>query len=315
MRMIALVPGGIDQQLLFFPTLEDLKTYYPEAMLDAIVEPRAKGAYRVCPHVHEVLAFDYRDRNGLADYLNLLGTIRDREYDVAFTLSRDWTLELLLWLNGIPRRVGYKTKASWFLSHAVPLKEEQYAAYQAHDLLQGLGLQSPCPPLKITVPKGDIDWAEGEQQRLGLTESGYILLAGGSPDSPDSSYPPQQWQEIVADIQQKQPEVPIILLSNPETAGWVGVMRASCPNLQAIAPPDVGKLAAAIAGANLLLCEGGAPLQLAVAVGTYTFALLGSTPASRLLPPAQDRYLGIQSPTGKVADLKPAAILAQIWRS
>ena len=77
MRILALVPGGIGDQLLFFPTLESLKNQYPQAAIDVIVEPRAKSAYRVCPYVHEVLLFDFKDRNGLADYLNLLGIIRD----------------------------------------------------------------------------------------------------------------------------------------------------------------------------------------------------------------------------------------------
>ena len=112
MRILALVPGGIGDQILFFPTLEDLKRQYPEAVIDVMVEPRAKSAYRVCQYVHEVLTFDFKDRNGLADYLNLLGIIRDREYEVALSLGQRWTVGLLLWLNGIPIRVSYKSNTS-----------------------------------------------------------------------------------------------------------------------------------------------------------------------------------------------------------
>ena len=68
MRILALVPGGIGDQILFFPTLDDLRAYYPEAEINVIVEPRAKGAYRVCKSVDEVLTFDFKDRNGLADF-------------------------------------------------------------------------------------------------------------------------------------------------------------------------------------------------------------------------------------------------------
>jgi len=45
-----------------------------------------------------------------------------------------------------------------------------------HDLLQGLGINSPCPELALNV-KPDIDWAESEQKRLGF-RSGYILIHG-----------------------------------------------------------------------------------------------------------------------------------------
>ena len=311
MRILALVPGGIGEQILFFPTLEDLKIQYPKAIIDVIVEPRAKAAYRVCPHVHEVLMFDYQDRNGLADYSNLLGMIRDREYDVAFTLDKRWTLGLLLWLNGIPLCIGYQTRTSWFLSNPVPQKTEQYAAYMYHDLISGLGIQSPCPPLKIAVPKDDINWAEAEQKRLLLQESGYILLYSGSLES----YPIPKWNNIINSIQQKQPNLPIVLLQGAGDQEWVKSLQEVCPDLKVTKPGDVGKLAAMIAGANLMLCTDSPPLQLAVAVGTYTVALFGKTDSSKRLPPDQDRYIGIQSPTYNLADIEAGKVLEKVWRS
>ena len=74
MRILTLVPGGISNQLLFFPTLETLQQTYPQSSIDVLVEPRAKAAHRLCPQVREVLLFDYRDQYGLADYLNILGS-------------------------------------------------------------------------------------------------------------------------------------------------------------------------------------------------------------------------------------------------
>ena len=41
MRILALVPGGIGDQILFFPTLDDLKQSYRESQIDVIVEPRS----------------------------------------------------------------------------------------------------------------------------------------------------------------------------------------------------------------------------------------------------------------------------------
>ncbi|MBR8828398.1 MAG: glycosyltransferase family 9 protein [Gomphosphaeria aponina SAG 52.96 = DSM 107014] len=317
MKILALVPGGIGDQLLFFPTLETLTHQYPHAAIDVIVEPRAKTAYRVCKYVREVLTFDYKDSNSMADYLNLLGVIRDREYDIALTLGRRWTVGLLLWLNGIPVRVGYNN--SWLISNPVALKTEQYAAWMYHDLLRGLGIQSPCPPMKINVPKEDINWAETEQQRLEIQGQGYILIHGGSSQLAQSKgidkiYPVPKWQRIVDEIVRKQPDLPIVLLQGPEDGEWVSKMMNVCTSLKVIMPPDIGKLAATIAGANLMLCTDSAPMHLAVAVGTYTIALFGPTEAKKLLPPNSDRAFGVQSPTGIIADIQPENILEQMWR-
>ena len=320
MRILALVPGGIGDQILFFPALDDLKRYYPEAEIDVVVEPRAKGAYRVCKSVDEVLTFDYKDRNGPADFGNLLGIVRDREYDAALSLGRRWSVGLLLWMTGVPTRIGYHASAGkWFFTDTVALKTDQYAASMYHDLLKGFGINSPCPELAVSVPKQDIQWAEAEQQRLGTTETGYILIHGGSSKLAQSKglnkiYPVQKWQQIIDDLQQKQPDLPIVILQGPEDEELIAALTQSRPDLKITSPGDIGKLAATIANANLMLCTDSAPMHLSVAVGTPTIALFGPTEAKKLLPQS-DQHIGIQSPTGAIADIKPEAVLEQIWRA
>ncbi|BAQ66374.1 glycosyltransferase family 9 protein [Geminocystis sp. NIES-3709] len=320
MRILALIPGGISDQLLFFPTLKTLKEQYPQAIIDVIVEPRSKNTYRVCKYVQEVLVFDFQDRNGLADYLNLLGMIRDREYELAITLEKNWAVAFLLWLDGIPVRVGYKTNNSWFINNPIAQKTEQYTASMYHDLLTALNIHTPCPDLTINVPKDDIDWAESEQQRLNLKSTGYILIHGGA--SPltvrqgiNKIYPVPKWQRIIEDIQMKQPNLPIVLLCGPDDINWTNEMLSLCPTVKVISPPDMGKLAAVIAGANLMLCTDSAPMQLAVAVGTYTIALFGPTQAKKLLPSNHDRFIGLQSLSDKIADIPTDKILEQMWKN
>ncbi|WP_017295586.1 glycosyltransferase family 9 protein [Geminocystis herdmanii] len=320
MRILALIPGGISDQLLFFPTLKTLKEQYPQAIIDVIVEPRSKNTYRVCKYVQEVLVFDFQDRNGLADYLNLLGMIRDREYEFAITLEENWAVAFLLWLDGIPTRLGYKNNSSWFLNNTVSKKTEQYTAWMYHDLLKGLNIHNPCPELSINVPKEDIEWAEAEQKRLNIKDTGYILIHGGA--SPltvrqgiNKIYPVPKWQRVIEDIQMRQPDLPIVLLCGPDDIGWTNEMLSLCPTVKVISPPDMGKLAGVIAGANLMLCTDSAPMQLSVAVGTYTIALFGPTQGKKLLPPKLDRFIGLQSLSDKIADIPTDKILEQIWKN
>jgi ADP-heptose:LPS heptosyltransferase len=320
MRILALVPGGIGDQLLFFPTLDDLRAYYPKAEIDVIVEPRAKAAYRVCKSVDEVLTFDFKDRNGMADFANLLGIIRDREYDAALSLGRRWSVGLLLWMSGIPTRIGYSASAgSLFFTNPVPLNSEQYAAHMYHDLLKGFGIDTPCPDLTVSVPKSDIEWVQNEQKRLGINETGYILIHDGSSQLArdkgiDKAYPVKKWQQILEDIHQKQPNLPIVMVQGPEDNEFTTSMLQSFPDLKITSPPDIGKLAATIAGADLMICTDSAPMHLAVAVGTYVIALFGPTEAKKLLPPNSERFIGLQSSTRSIADIPPEDVLKQVWR-
>ncbi|MEE3719633.1 glycosyltransferase family 9 protein [Tumidithrix elongata RA019] len=319
MRVLALVPGGVGDQLLFFPTLETLKQQYPQAAIDVVVEPRVIGAYKVCPSVRKVLTFDYKDRNSLADFGNLLGSIRDQEYNAVVSLGQRFSVRFLLWLTGIPQRVSFAGQGDYLLSQAVPLNTNQYAAAMYHDLLKGFDINVPCPPIKINVAKTDIDWATNEQKRLGIT-NGYILIHGGSSalaikKGIDKIYPVDSWVAIAQDIQEKLPKLPIVILKGPEDAELVSKLTAKLPKALVISPPDIGKLAAVIAAANLLLCTDSAPMHLGVAVGTALVALFGPTSPEKLLPLNDPKIKFVKAPEGKpIAAIAPQDVLAKIWQ-
>lgn len=310
MRIVALVPGGIGEQILFFPTLDNLKRKYNTSTIDVVCEPSSKAAYRVSKSVSEVKVFDFKDRNSMADWGNLIGVIRDREYDVAITSSQSWYARLMLWLTGIGTRVGFKGNGSVFLNRVVPRNEDQYAAYMYNDLLKGLGINSNHPELALNVPKPDIDWASSEQLRLGVDDTGYILVYGGGDD--DSSYPVEKWLSVIKDFREKQPDMPVVVISQPDNQNLRRISEA-IPDIKETSPDNIGKLAAIIAGANLMLCTSSAPMQLAVFLQTYTIALFGLAEPTKLLP-TSDKFIAIKSPTGSMADIAPATILEKVWQ-
>jgi len=315
MRIVALIPGGVGEQILFFPTLDGLKQKYPDAEIDVVVEPRAKAAYRVSKSVNDVITFDFKDRSSPADWANLLGVIRDRYYDAALSLRQNWGTGLLLWLTGIPTRISYEgSVGKYFLTDTVPANPEQYDAQSDYDLLQGIGVKAACPALSISVPKSDIDWAEAEQKRLGIRGSGYVLMYPGTSLLADGevSYPLANWLAIIQDFQQKQPDMPLVIVKQTGDLEAVTALTQSVPSLKVTKPADMGKLAAMVAGANLMICPNSVPMQLAIALQVYTLALFGSSSSLQVLPQS-DKFIAIQSSTRSIVDIKPEQILQKVW--
>jgi ADP-heptose:LPS heptosyltransferase len=312
MRIVALVPGGIGDQILFFPTLDDIKLHYPQSLIDVVIEPRSTVAYRVNKSVNKVIPFDYKDRNGLADVGNLLGIIRDNEYDIAISLGSSWAVSILLWLTGIPTRIGYKSTFSWLLTNSVPLKTEQYAAFMYHDLLMGLDINSAGKNPSLSIPKEDLEWQKAQKQRLNL-DNGYVLIHGGSSQLSkdkgiDKIYPVPKWQQVINGIKEQKPHLSVVILAGPEDQKFVAELSTSVSNIKTISPPDIGKLAAMIADANVMLCTDSGPMHLSVGSGTKTIALFGPTKAEKLLPKS-DRIIGIQSHNRSLSNISPDEIL------
>jgi ADP-heptose:LPS heptosyltransferase len=317
MRILAFVPGGIGDQILFFPTIEDLKRTYPNAQIDVVVEPRSTAAYQVCKSFPQVIPFDFKDANGPADWGNLLGIIRDKEYDAVLSLGQRFGVGFFLWLTGIPKRIGYSVGAGkMFLSNPVPLEPNQYVAQMYHDLVKGLGIDQPCPALTINVPKADIAWAEQQLKDLGISD--YILIHGGASNlSPklgiDNIYPANQWERVVDGLQKRQ-DKPVVFIEGPDDRALIEKIIQACPTVKVIKPPDIGKLTALIAAASLMICTDGGPMHLATAAGTYTFALFGANDPAKLIPPTS-KTVAIKSRSGKISDISPAEILDKVWPS
>lgn len=318
MHVLALVPGGISNQLLFFPTLEHIKQAFPNAEISVVVEPAAAAAYRVSKVVQATIPYSFGKNNSPADWANLLGIVRDREYEVVITATQDWATALLLWLSGVPTRIGYQGSANnLFLTATVPLKTEQYLAFQYHDLLAPLELPGACPATSINVPQGDIGWVDGQVQSQGIDEQGYVLLyPGPAVGSNHDTYPVENWIAIVQDFQKRQPGLPLVLLQQPETASTVKAIMQAAPNLKVIRPDNLGQTAALVAGANLLLAPDSYVSELGVALSVFTLALFGQNKPERRLPPtdaSEQRFLGVTAEGGALADIPVETVLKKVW--
>jgi len=315
MRVLALVPGGMDDQLLFFPAIQQIKHTYEQADIAVVADPSAKDVYRMSKLVSEVIPYSFQSSNSPADWANLLGILRDREFEVVLTLTQSWSIGLLLWLSGIPTRIGYSSSVNnLFLTDTVPLKPEQTVIQQHHDLLQAMNANAPVPAMEVNVPQGDITVVDALRQANGLTE-GYVLLFPGSTPNGES-YSIEAWVTILKDIQQRQPNLPIVLAKTEDTTKATAAIAQQMTGLTVLEPENSGQLAALIAAANLLVTVDSYPLYLAAALQVYTVGLFADRHPEQRLPasPKSDpRMRAIASPNGTLDSITPELVLKQIW--
>lgn len=310
MKAVALIPGGLEDQIFCFPALDGLKQAYPAIEIDVVTEPAAQRVYRLCKSVTGTIPFEFQAYNSPASWANLLGNLRDRYYDLGFTLSDGWSAGLLLWLAGTPVRIGYGTGNKLFLTQTVPYRPDQYRPQVYHDLMASFDAAIPCPPLALQVGRTDLDWAEAEQKRLGIGGGGYVMFYDSG--KAERTYPLESWQAIAQDFRQKQPSLPLVALQDGGNAAWATALADTVSDLAVTAPPDLGQQAAMIAGANLMVCTPGVPMQFAIALDVFTLGLLGSDTPTELMP-AGEKFLAIAAPENRLEKLSPDTVLQKIW--
>jgi ADP-heptose:LPS heptosyltransferase len=305
MRTLAIVPGEIGDQILFFPTLSGLKQRYPDAQIDVVAEPRAKDAYYISALVDRVIPFDFQASNSLADWGNLIGTIREQEYDAVFSLAEGIGTGLLLWLTGIPCRIGFDGSNNLYLTGKVP-RSAQVAGNSAtanFELLRGIGVRTACPEIAVNVPRKDIEWADAEQARLGVKGQNFVLVGNG-PD-PGKVYPIGQWLRLLKALLEAQPDLRIVALAD-DGLDW----GTSGLGVKLTQPENFGQLTAMATAASLVICTESPLLYGAIASQSFTVGLLADGAAQVRLPDSE-RLLTIAGADG-IQSIDPMAILAKL---
>ncbi|NJL46063.1 MAG: glycosyltransferase family 9 protein [Leptolyngbyaceae cyanobacterium SM2_3_12] len=154
MQVLALVPGGIDDQLAVFPILHQLKEKFDQAEISVVASLNAKEVYRLSKDVKEVIPYDFQANNSPADWANLLGIIRDREFELVLTPTMTWSMGMLLWLSGVPTRVGYGGAANnFFLTNTVMADGTPSISHAYGKLLQAIDIEGTPRPWKLMCPR------------------------------------------------------------------------------------------------------------------------------------------------------------------
>lgn len=309
MRVLALVPGETETQLSFFPIINQIKDSFERAEVSVVAPPSATAIYQLSKGVSEVVPYNFEASNSPADWANLLGIVRDREFDAVLTLTDSWSIALLLWLSGVPTRLGYSGSANDLLLTSTAPRSAEPAHHS--DLLKLINVTGTPPALSVNVPRKDLTAVDAIRQGNGLM-NGYVLLYPGATSS-GTTYPTASWIAILKDFQQRQPDMPLALLQTDDAAPQTVAIANAVPNLKVLRPETPGQTAALIAAANLLIAVEGYPLALAIALNVYTLGLFSGNSGVQAIATGEDRLVALTSSNGTLADITPDQVLKKIW--
>ena len=319
--------GGIGDEVLFLPTLEGIRASYPDAKITLLEEPRSAGIGVITDLIDEVVTFDIKKRPLYAqDLMELLTILRAGSYDMVVSSGSSPMVSGLLFLSGIPRRIGYNSNrlARYLLTEPMPLNRYQYAGKMYHDLIVDFpGAQSALP----AIPR--IKAGAEEQESMESLLSKLWRQLSHPPDHSESSkfdggdrlrvlihpgtsrlaiqkglnktWSAENWCKL-AELLGKEPGVDVILAGGPDDKEAIEQIRALLkPDSQVISTyghtRNLRELVGLIDICDLIVCVDSAPMHLAVALGKPVVALFGPTNEAILLPSGVDKFVALRKET------------------
>ena len=187
MRVLFLSPGDLETQLERLPLAAAIGRDL-NASIQVACPLAAAPLWKLLPVVEKQLPFEFEGVT-LADWANLLGCVREPDFQACLNFASGWNLDLLLSLSHIPLRV-----ARGGFSCTDPIA----AGTSDNAFLMPLGLESDAKKFRLSLPAAALEQAKAQQP----AGSGPLLLLAPSGDE-SNDWPSDQWQKLQQTVQQK----------------------------------------------------------------------------------------------------------------
>ncbi|MDE2028322.1 MAG: lipopolysaccharide heptosyltransferase II [Candidatus Omnitrophica bacterium] len=163
------------------PVFKTLKKTYPQARLTCLCAPRVKEVLQYCPYVDKIIVYDERGRHRYPwRKLGLIASLRKKKFDAAFLLHRSLTRSLMVYLAGVPLRIGY-SKTPGLLTHPVAMAaEDMHRCDYYLKAVEGFGIKVQDRTCELRLKAEDIQSLRTKLANAGLKPmKDYVVLNPG----------------------------------------------------------------------------------------------------------------------------------------
>ncbi|MEB3318234.1 MAG: lipopolysaccharide heptosyltransferase family protein [Cyanobacteriota bacterium] len=208
MRALFLIPGDALSQLQALPAaaaVADTLGFSLQVACAAAAAP----VWRLLPAVEKVIPFSFGEAS-LADWANLLGSIREPDFQVCINLVGGRQVDLMLSMSHIPTRVaaGGFSATERVTPNVADWPSQALAAY-----LQPIGVPLEADRFRLALPKPALEAASA-----GLPSGDgpmLLLVPAGVP----GDWPEERWQALPASIGPRIPGLRHQLVPAAKPAG------------------------------------------------------------------------------------------------
>jgi ADP-heptose:LPS heptosyltransferase len=302
-RILLLRPDHLGDLVLTTPVLQALREQIPNAQITLMVGPWSRDVVARHPALNRLLTcafpgFQRAAQHPLEPYRLLFETasrLRREQYDLAVNLRPDfWWGAALLYLAGIPRRIGYDiAPGSPFLTQALPFPPVEHAtvsnlrlASAASQVSGNNALAQPFTPERypsyFRPTEEEQAWAnERLHNRGGEIDRPIVVIHPGT-GGEVKLWRAEGWARIANWLSSggigSEAPARIVLTGSPKEQPLLETIAHEMETKPLlVTDATVGQLSALLGRARLALGVDSGPLHLATAQDTLTLRLFGPT--------------------------------------
>lgn len=292
-RVLIVNPFGIGDVLFTTPLVRAVKRAFPECRIAYLCNRRTQPVLLGNPHVDQILVYEKDElirtwqasrAKWLARVVRLVRRTHRLRFDLVIDISLGERYNLIARMLGVRRLVGFDYRGRGrFLTGRMPISGYQDVHVVEHyrRLLAFLGIRLQEPQLEMHPPAQDLAWAQAwiaEHRAAGQPMVG-IVPAGGVSWGIDAAYRrwPLEGFAAVGDALITERGAGVILFGEQSDRGVCGKVAALMQGspIDLSGQTTLGRFVALLGQLDLVVCNDGGPLHLAVSQGVRTVSMFG----------------------------------------
>ncbi len=153
-KILVRATNWIGDAVMSLPALQALRRRYPHAEISVLARPWVAGLYAREPIADRVIPYNVQPGvRGLAGDWRVARELRRQRFDAAILFQNAFRAALIVWLAGIPRRIGYNQDGRGFLlTGAIPAPRpgevEEHESYYYLEMLRRAGILEAVPEVR-----------------------------------------------------------------------------------------------------------------------------------------------------------------------
>jgi heptosyltransferase II len=272
-RILIAQTAFLGDVILVTALIRATKELYPTASVDVLVIPQTAAVLVNNPYLRRVVTFDKRAGKSKAFTKTLL-ELRRGKYDLAIAPHSSMTTALLLYLAGIPRRIGFDRLLSrYLLTDRVPFAQGIHRGEKNLQLLRPLSdrvfpLDTRLFPAEDDLRYADdLAWPFPGQQKVAIAPASVWFT---------KQWPAEYYATLVRELVAM--EVNVAVIGAPSERDYCrGILEKAGPGALDLSGLKPLRSAAVIGACDLLVCNDSGALHIGDAMRTPVFAFFGPT--------------------------------------
>jgi len=283
-RILIRSTNWVGDAVITTPAIRAVRKNFPEAKISLLAKPWVAPIFYNNPYIDNVLIYDATGKHkGLSGIPRLSKELRKEKFDLAILLQNAFEAALIVFLAGIPNRLGYNTDArSLLLTHCICLKPAFKRLHQIDyylGILEGALLKSDGRQLTLVVTDKERKHAEKILAKYGIT--GKDRLIGINPGAVFGSakrWFPERYAALSIKLQEYS-GAKIVIFGGPgeKALGYyiAELMGNRCVNF--CGKTSLREAVALIERCQLFITNDSGLMHVAAAIDTPQIAIFGST--------------------------------------